>query len=71
MINIKLLQKQNKLTVNEEKKIYVKPISEHGFVTYPLKDLSGCLTITAEEYVLLKAGYYKFSKDFKKLVINI
>ena len=26
--------------------IYVKPIDEYNYITYPLEDLSGCLAIT-------------------------
>ena len=69
-MDIKFLKKQNNLTVSNNKLIYIKPISEHQFVTYPLKNLAECITVTAEEYVLLRSRYYKFSKDLKTLVIN-
>lgn len=69
-MDLEILKKQNNLTISDDGLVYVKPRGEFTYITYPLKDLSGCLMITPEEYVLLKAGYYKFNKELTKLVIN-
>ena len=70
MMDLEILKKQNNLTISDDGLVYVKPRGEFTYITYPLKDLSGCIMITPEEYVLLKAGYYKFNKELTKLVIN-
>ena len=38
--------------------------------TYPLEDLGGCLALTPNDYVLLKAGYYRITEDLLSLEIN-
>ena len=70
-MDLEILKKQNKLTINDDGLIYVKPIDMFNFITYPLKDFVGCIEVTPNDYVLLKANYYKFSEDLTKLEVNI
>lgn len=70
MMDLEILKKQNKLTISDDGLVYVKPRGEFNYITYPLKDLSGCIAITPEDYVLLKAGYYKFNEELTGLVVN-
>lgn len=69
-MDLEILKKQNRLTINDDGLVYVKPINQNNFITYPLKDFVGCLAITPEDYILLKAHYYRFSKDLTMLEIN-
>lgn len=69
-MDIEILKQQNKLTINEDGLVYVKPIDQYNYITYPLEDLSGCLALTPQEYVLLKAGYYRINIDLTGLEIN-
>lgn len=71
MMDLEILKQQNKLIITEDNKIYVRPKGQFAYETYPLKELSNCILITPEEYVLLKAGYYRFNKELNKLEINI
>ena len=70
-MDIEILKEQNKLTINDDGLIYVKPIDQHNYITYPLEDLGGCLALTPNDYVLLKAGYYRITEDLTGLEINI
>lgn len=70
MIDIRILQEQNNLTINDDGYIYVKPQDEFNFITFPLEDLEGCLALSLDEYLGLRAGYYKFNEDLTELVIN-
>lgn len=69
-MDIEILKKQNNLTINDDGLIYVKPIDQNNYVTYPIDDLGGCLALTPNDYVLLKAGYYRISEDLTKIEIN-
>lgn len=69
-MDIKILRKQNNLTISGDGLIYVKPINKYDYITYPLEDLGGCLALTPNDYVLLKAGYYRFTEDLLSLEIN-
>lgn len=69
-MDISILKKQNRLIFNDDGKIYVKPITQTTYETYPLKSLTGCIVITPDEYVLLKANYYRFNEDLTELEIN-
>lgn len=69
-MDIKILRKQNNLTISGDGLIYVKPINKYDYITYPLEDFVGCLELTVDEYVLLKAGYYRISEDLTGLEIN-
>lgn len=71
-MEIKKLKKRYKLTTNEDETlIYLKPIDEHSFITYPLANLEKpFLQVTAEEYVGLMLRIYKFSKDLLSIVEN-
>lgn len=69
-MDIEILKKQNKLTINDDGLIYVKPIDQYNYETYPIEDLGGCLALTPDDYVLLKAGYYRISEDLTSLEIN-
>ena len=69
-MDIEILKKQNNLTVSDDGLIYVKPINQYNYITYPLEDLGGCLALTPNDYVLLKAGYYKITEDLLSLEIN-
>lgn len=69
-MNIEILKKQNKLTVSDDGLIYVLPTDQYNYSTYPLEDLGGCLALTPSDYVLLKAGYYRFTEDLLGLEIN-
>ena len=70
-MDIEILKMQNNLTINDDGLIYVKPISEYEYTTFPLEELDGCLALTMEEYLGLKINYYKFNKDLNKLEINV
>lgn len=69
MIDIQTLKKQNNLVVNDDGLIYVKPLDEICFTTYPLETLEGCLALTIEEYLGLRAGYYMFEEDLNSVVV--
>lgn len=61
-IDFMTLAQQNRLTYTDDKKhIYVKPISQYDFITYPLEDLSGTVLVTLEEYLGLRVHYYQFN----------
>ena len=70
MIDIEILKNQNNLTISDEGLIFVKPFDQYNYVTYPIEDLGGCLALTPNDYVLLKAGYYRITKDLLGLEIN-
>lgn len=69
-MDIEILKEQNRLTINDDGLIYIKPIDQYNYTTYPIEDLGGCLALTPEEYVLLKAGYYRINSELTKLEIN-
>lgn len=69
-MDLEILKKQNNLTVSDDGLIYIKPTSPYNYITYPLMDLEGCLALTPEEYVLLRARYYKINNDLTGLEIN-
>ena len=69
-MDLEILKKQNRLTINDDGLVYIRPINVNNFITYPLDDFKGCLAITPEDYVLLKAGYYRFNIDLTELEIN-
>lgn len=69
-MDIEILKKQNKLTVSDDGFIYVKPTDQYNYITFPLEDFEGCLALTPSDYVLLKAGYYRITKDLLGLEIN-
>lgn len=71
MIDIDILKEQNNLTISDDGLIYVKPIDQYNYKTFPLEDLGGCLALTPNDYVLLKAGYYRIKEDMTGLEINI
>lgn len=70
MIDIEILKNQNNLTINDDGLIYIKPTDQYNYVTYPIEDLGGCLALTPNDYVLLKAGYYRITEDLLGLEIN-
>lgn len=70
MIDINILQKQNSLIINENGLICVKPVNQYNYTTFPLETLDDCLALTTDDYVLLKAGYYRFTEDLTRLEIN-
>lgn len=70
MIDIEILKKQNRLTINDDGLIYVKPLGDGNYITFPIEDLGGCLALTPDDYVLLKAGYYRITEDLLGLEIN-
>ena len=69
-MDIEILKTQNKLTISDDGLIYIKPTGPYNYVTYPIEDLSGALALTPEEYVLLKANYYRINNDLTGLEIN-
>lgn len=69
-MDIEILKKQNRLTINDDGLIYVKPIDQYNYKTFPIEDLGGCLALTPDDYVLLKAGYYRITKDLLGLETN-
>ena len=69
-MDIEILKTQNKLTISDDGFIYVKPIDQYNYVTYLIEDLSGALALTPQEYVLLKAGYYRINEKMNGLEIN-
>lgn len=69
-MDIEILKKQNNLTISDDGFIYVKPTDQYNYLTYPIEDLGGALALTPEEYVLLKAGYYRINKELIGLEIN-
>lgn len=70
-MDIEILKEQNNLTISDDGLIYVKPIDQYNYITYPLEDLGGCLALTPNDYVLLKAGYYRIKEDMTGLEINL
>ena len=50
---------------DEHEHYYVKPIDRHNFITFPLEDLGGTVTVTIDEYLGLRANYYQFTEDLK------
>lgn len=69
-MDIEILKQQNKLTISDDGLIYIKPTDQYNYDTFPLEDLGGCLALTPSDYVLLKAGYYRITKDLLGLEIN-
>ena len=69
-MDIEILKKQNNLTVSDDGFIYVKPTDQYNYTTFPLEDFEGCIAITPQDYVLLKAGYYRITEDLIVLEIN-
>lgn len=60
------LAQQNLLTFDDERKhFYIKPVSRHEYIAYPLEDLSGTILVTLDEYLGLRANYYQFTEDLK------
>lgn len=70
MFDLEILKEQNNLTVSDDGLIYVQPNENGGWKTYPLEELAGCLALTPEEYVLLKAGYYEFNPELNGLQVR-
>ncbi len=70
MIDIEILKKQNNLVIDDNGMIMVKPINQNDFETFPLQDLAGCLRLTMEEYLGLRAGYYRFNENLNGIEIN-
>ena len=68
MIDIDILQKQNKLTIIEGK-VCVVPSSKINFTTYPIKETDSYIKVSPEEYLYLKAGYLCFNDNFTGLEI--
>lgn len=69
-MDIEILKKQNNLTINDDGLIYIKPTDQYNYITFPLEDLGGCLALTPQDYVLLKAGYYRITEDLLGLEVN-
>ena len=69
-MDLEILKKQNNLTINDDGLIYVKPKDQYNYITFPLGDLEGCLSLTPDEFVLLKANYYRFNENLTGLEIN-
>ena len=62
------LAEQNLLTFDDEHEhYYVKPIDRHNFITFPLEDLGGTVMVTIDEYLGLRANYYQFTEDLKRI----
>ena len=70
MIEIEILKKQNNLVIDDDGLILVKPTDTHNYITYPLITLDGCLRLTMDEYLGLKANYYRFNENLTELEIN-
>lgn len=70
MIDLQILKMQNDLVIDDDGLIMVKPTDTHNFETFPLQDLDGCLRLTMEEYLGLRAGYYRFNEKLNGLEIN-
>lgn len=70
MIDIEILKKQNNLVIDDNGFILVKPTGIYNYTTYPLNDLGGCLRLTMDEYLGLRANYYRFNKNLNGLEIN-
>ena len=68
MIDFEILKQQNNL-VTDGDRIYVKPINNYNYETYPLKDLGGALALTLDEYLGLRANYYMFNDTLTGLVL--
>ena len=69
MIKLEILTKQNNLLVRDNL-IFVQPIDEYCYITYPINDLTKCLRITLEQYLGLRANYYKFNEKLNELVVR-
>lgn len=70
MIDLETLKKQDKLTISDTGLIFVLPLGPNHYVTYPIKDLAGCLMLTKDQYVGLKNNYYRIKSDLTGLEIN-
>ena len=70
MIDIEILKKQNNLVIDDDGLILVKPIDVYNYTTFPLNDLSGCLRLTMDEYLGLRANYYRFNEKLNGIEIN-
>lgn len=70
MIDLQILKRQNDLLIDDDGLIMVKPTDRNNFETFPLQDLGGCLRLTMEEYLGLRAGYYRFNENLNGLEIN-
>lgn len=63
-INITILQQQNMLSLDGNNNIYVYPHNKWEYTTYPLpENYQGCITLTLEEYLGLRANYYMFNDN--------
>lgn len=69
MIDFETIKKQNNL-ITDGDKIIIKPSDQHNYITYPIEDLTGALFITLEEYLGLRANYYRFNKELTGLELN-
>lgn len=70
MIDKDILKKQNNLLIDDNGLILVKPTGLYSYITFPLNDLNGCLRLTMEEYLGLRANYYRFNENLTELEIN-
>jgi hypothetical protein len=69
MIDLEQLAKLNRLYVKDNL-IFVQPIDEYNYITYPINDLTKCLRVTLEQYLGLRANYYKFNEKLTQLVVR-
>lgn len=69
-MDIEILKKQNKLTISDDGFVYIRPTSKYTYDTFPLENLEGCITLTPNDYVLLKAGYYRLNDELTGLVVK-
>ena len=71
-MTIQKLKEKFKLMTNEEETlIYLKPLNEYSFETYPLLNIEEAIQVTLEEYIGLRLGIYKFDSDLKNIIENI
>lgn len=68
-INIELLAEKNKLTLDKENNIFVHPINQYSFTTYPLPlDKEGCIVISLEEYCGIREGVLMFNEELNGVI---
>ena len=69
MIDINILAKQNNLLIYDGF-ILVQPKNETDYITFPIDDISKCIRLTLEQYLGLRANYYKFNEKLTELVVR-
>lgn len=66
---LKSLQERYNLTLDNNDRIYVRPINQYSFTAFPLPvNKSKCVLLTAEQFMAFMCNAIMFSEDLKSLV---